>query len=128
MLLWTFPSRLQLGGGVTPQNLVCNEVDKKLVNNGGTITVENAGPALISFTISSEQCQGESGMTWGEWLNSTYYSQFHEASQISLKIGGDRGADVISDEDNPEQAVRKTDGGVVRSGDSLISDYSYNFY
>ena len=46
----------------------------KLVNDGGTVTVESAGPALINFSISNlvEEQTAEDGMTWTQWINSDY--------------------------------------------------------
>ena len=36
------------------------------------ITIEEVGTALISFSIGGTTCQAEEGMTWGEWIESSY--------------------------------------------------------
>ena len=58
-----------------------------VVNDG-----EESGGNLITFTINSTQYQAEEGMTWEEWINSSYYDQNLNINIISndmLYIDGD---------------------------------------
>jgi hypothetical protein len=46
---------------------------------------EESGGNLIIFTVNSTEYQAEEGMTWEEWINSSYYDQ---NLNITIKTGG----------------------------------------
>ena len=60
-------------------NLVCNQENKKIVVDGDSIDVVDAGPAVFTLTIEgnglSKTIQYEEGMTWEEWYNSDYCTE-----------------------------------------------------
>ena len=82
MLQQTFLLQLLQGeGGVNPQNLVCNQENKKIsVDGQGNISIADAGPELISFTINDSRIggahlyQAEKGMTWTQWCERPEYN------------------------------------------------------
>ena len=63
-----------IGGGGSPQNLTCNQEGMKLVNNGGTITVESAGPSveLVDLGLSVKWMKYNLGATGGNSAQSWY--------------------------------------------------------
>ena len=69
------------------------------------------GTALISFTIDGTSYQAEEGMTWGEWVNSSYNNSGLEEY---LDIVGNVGVH-----------VEDSNGTVILLTDKIIANASY---
>ena len=48
------------------------ERGKKSVMEKTRISVQQAAPAIINFTIGGDPYQAEEGMTWAQWVESAY--------------------------------------------------------
>lgn len=55
---------------IIPENVLLAQDGALLVSGGGYLITTEV--TLISFTIQGTSYQAESGMTWGEWVNSSY--------------------------------------------------------
>ena len=76
------------------------------------VSVEKASAVtLISFTIAGTTYQAEEGMTWGEWVNSSYNTSGYYVRQDGAIT-------------NNIYFV-STPAGHVSSTDTIVSDYSY---
>ena len=77
-------------------------------------TGEDDNPDLITFTVGQTTLQAESGMTWEEWLNSTYnYGDFN-INYNYICIGS-----------YSEYAVFTSEGKVVLKNDKIIDGAKY---
>ena len=60
--------------------------------NGDIYLVEGGGAALINFTINGTAYQAEEGMTWQEWVNSSYNTYGCTIEGSSVKGKGNNGS------------------------------------
>ena len=76
MYLYSIPAttstgKTQLGTRtITKKMFGTREITKEVVN--GVVVYEKQASATISFTIAGTTYQADNGMTWGDWVNSSY--------------------------------------------------------
>ena len=67
-----------------------------------SVTVTKGGATLISFTIAGTSYQAEEGMTWAQWVNSSYNTAtpkyyINDYGYVVRGSGGGGGARVTTD-------------------------------
>lgn len=83
--------------------------------NGGEI--ESTGPTLITFTIAGTSYQAEEGMTWAEWIASSY----NTAGYIIMY------GNQVYDK-SAKNVVCDTGGNSVNTSQTITSGYAYKHY
>ena len=75
------------GTFVKNKNATWNKTGQSGIPEGWTVVNdgEESGGNLITFTVNSTEYQAEEGMTWEEWINSSYYDQ---NLNITIKTNG----------------------------------------
>ena len=96
-----------------------------LINNGNNSSNSNNGSGngegsntnLITFTIGSTTLQAESGMTWGEWVNSSYNPGDFGLNDDFICLGN-----------NFEYAVFNSNGNAVLKNEVILRSQIYHTY
>lgn len=68
---------------IIPENILLAHDGALLVSDGGYLITTEV--TLISFTIQGTSYQAESGMTWGEWVNSTYNTSNYTVDNDAIR-------------------------------------------
>ena len=89
-----------------------NDSNNSNSNTGGD--GEDYNPNLITFTVGQSTLQAERGMTWSEWINSTYNRGYFSLSDNYICLGS-----------HLEYAVFTSDGTVVLKNDVIVSGAIY---
>lgn len=84
--------------------------------SGGGSVVEPT-PTLISFTIAGTSYQAEEGMTWGEWVASSY-----NTAEYIIMYGNQ-----VYDK-SAKNVVCDTGGNSVNTSQTITSGYAYKHY
>lgn len=99
----------------TDKAAIVQEVLAALPYYDGTVTI-TGGETLISFTIGATTYQAVEGMTWGEWVDSSYNTNgFYVTSDSHVFTAA--GANVVLSEHGTDY---------VMGSDLIVSDYSYH--
>lgn len=94
-------------------------MDSGLIYGKVDITTGGGGestPTLISFTIDGTSYQAEEGMTWGEWLASSYNTGGFKALSFFGQL-------IV--EDSNGKKVSDTTGSSVKQSEEILSGYAY---
>ena len=116
---WEGASRVfkKVSGIWVEQTELANVVEDGVrYKNGGEI--ESTGPTLITFTIAGTSYQAEEGMTWGEWVASSYNTKGYK---VVTMIGY---PDVINTSDN-KYSVATVAYDYVETSDSITAGFAY---
>ena len=112
--------KLYVPGGVEITfTLVANEDDTLILSyttatTSDPDTGEEDNPNLITFTVGNSTLQAEIGMTWSEWINSTYNPGVFSLNDDYICLGS-----------HLEYAVFTSDGTVVLKNDVIVSGAIY---
>lgn len=85
----------------------------KIKIDGVVYEIESAAPTIITFTIDSDSYEAEEGMTFQQWVNSSYNTGGYIIEANFLLTGG--GAPVVYN------------GGNIRGTDTIIANASYTY-
>lgn len=111
------PQNVTADGTVVSWDEVENATSYDVLADGTSIGEVDATPTptLISFTIYTDSYQAEDGMTWGEWVASSYNTDGYSILDNYVFIS----EHIVSYEGNP-----------VISADIIIAnaEYSHRFY
>lgn len=91
----------------TYEEVVLNYYDGSVIITGGE--------TLISFTIDTDHYEAVEGMTWGEWIESSYNTDGYVVDEED---------NILSTGEAVGQVIDRNNAGV-KSGDLIIADASY---
>lgn len=96
------PQNVTADGTVVSWDEVENATSYEVLADGTSIGTVDATPTLISFTINGTPYQAESGMTWQQWVDSSYNTAtskyyINSYGHVAHGPGGGGGATVTTD-------------------------------
>lgn len=93
------PQNVTANGTVVSWDEVENATSYEVLADGTSIGTVDATPTptLISFTINGTTYQAESGMTWQQWVDSSYNTAKYYIDSFDCVVQGPGGAIVTTD-------------------------------